>query len=126
MTPQIAETLIAALKQQPLELSELQDRARLAGADWNGDQLSLLLLSLADVEQNESGQFLIGSQTAGDDLQAAIVAIVTAQGGKPAPVQHIRQQLPNHFITTDEQILAVARRTPQLEVFGPKLIRTAR
>jgi len=28
-------------------------------------------------------------------------------------------------VTTDEQVLAVARRTAGLEVFGPKLIRIA-
>jgi len=49
---------------------------------------------------------------------------VRSFAGKPVAANQVRERLPSHFITTDEQVLALARRTAGLEVFGPQLIRT--
>jgi hypothetical protein len=56
---------------------------------------------------------------------AAIVEAVRSFAGKPVPAVQVRARLPDHFVATDEQILAVARRAAGLEVVGPKLIRIA-
>jgi hypothetical protein len=75
--------------------------------------------------RNESGAFHAAGGRAADDLQAAIFEVVRSFAGKPVPAAQVRARLPNHFVTTDEQVLAVVRRTAGLEVYGPKLIRIA-
>ena len=123
MTPRHAEELLTTLKQKPLSLDEAHERAHLYGSAWSRDQLELFLLCAPSVERDASGSFRVGAGGAQQDLQAAIVEAVRSFADKPVPAAQVRARLPNHFVTTDEQILALARRTAGLEVFGPKLIR---
>lgn len=125
MTPRHAEELLNTLKQKPFSLDDVYERARLSGSVWSRDQLELFILCAPGVERDENGSFRIGAGDPQDELQAAIVEAVRSFTGKPVLAEQVRARLPNHFVTTDEQILAVARRTSGLEVFGPKLIRIA-
>jgi hypothetical protein len=77
------------------------------------------------VTRDGTGGFHIVAASAEDELAAAIVDAVRSFAGKPVPAAQVRARLPQHFVTTDEQVLAIARRTAGLEVFGPKLIRIA-
>lgn len=123
MTPHQAEELLSQLKLKAARLDELHERVRLSGSAWTRDQLELFLRCARDVTRDDTGAFNAISTSAGDDLAAAIVEAVRSFAGKPVPAAQVRARLPQHFVTTDEQVLAVARRTAGLEVFGPKLIR---
>ncbi|WP_342379489.1 hypothetical protein NVS55_08465 [Myxococcus stipitatus] len=125
MTPRQAEELLSHLKLKALGLDELHERVRLSGSAWTRDQLELFLLCARGVTRDGTGGFHAIAASAEDDLGAAIVAAVRSFAGKPVPAAQVRARLPQHFVTTDEQVLAVARRTAGLEVFGPKLIRIA-
>jgi hypothetical protein len=125
VTPQHAEELLTTLMQKCLSLDEAHEHARLSGSTWSRDQLELFLLCAPGVERDRSGRFHAGAGGARDDLQAAIVEAVRSFAGKPVPAAQVRARLPNHFVTTDEQIIAVARRAAGLEIFGPGLIRIA-
>jgi hypothetical protein len=125
VTPRHAEELISALKQNALALEELHERARILGSDWTQDQLQLFLRCAPGVTRDHAGVVRAGAASSQDKLQAAIVEAVRSFAGKPVPAAHVRTRLPNHFVTTDEQVLAVARQTAVLEVFGPNLIRIA-
>ncbi len=124
MTGTQAEELLQALKRQPLMLSELHERARIAGSAWSEDQLKLFLNCVGGVTFDKaSGCFQFAAANIEGDLQNAILEAVHSFG-RPAPVGQVRKRLPGHFITTDEQVVAIAKRTNGLEVFGPNLIRT--
>ena len=125
MTPRQAEELLSHLKLKARGLDELHERVRLSGSAWTRDQLELFLLCARGVTRDGTGAFHAIAATADDDLGAAIVEAVRSFAGKPVPAAQVRARLPQHFVTTDEQVLAVARRTAGLEVFGPKLIRIA-
>lgn len=126
MTPRHAEDLLNTLKQKPLSLDEAHEHARLFGSAWSRDQLELFFLCAPGVERDESGCFRVSAGGTQNDLQAAIAEVVQSFAGKPVPAAQVRARLPGHFVTTDEQVLAFARRTPGLEVFGPGLIRTTK
>lgn len=126
MTPRQAEELLSALKLKALGLEELHERVRLSGSAWTRDQLELFLLCARGVTRDGTSAFHAIAASAEDDLGTAIVEAVRSFAGKPVPAEQVRARLPQHFVTTDEQVLAVARRTAGLEVFGPKLIRIAR
>lgn len=125
MMPRHAEELISVLKQDALGLEEIHERARVLGSDWSRDQLQLFLLCAPGMTRDHAGLFRADAASAQDELHAAIVEAVRSFAGKPVPAAHVRTRLPNHFVTTDEQVLAVARRTAGLAVVGPKLIRIA-
>ncbi len=125
MTPRQAEELLSHLTLKALGLDELHERVRLSGSAWTRDQLELFLFCARGVTRDGTGAFHAIAPSAEDDLGAAIVEAVRSFGGKPVPAAQVRARLPQHFVTTDEQVLAVARRTAGLEVFGPKLIRIA-
>lgn len=125
MTPRQAEELLSHLKLKALGLDELHERVRLSGSAWTRDQLELFLLCARGVTRDSMGAFHAIAASAEEDLGAAIVEAVRSFAGKPVPAAQVRARLPQHFVTTDEQVLAVARRTAGLEVFGPKLIRIA-
>jgi hypothetical protein len=123
MTPRQAEELLSHLKLKTVGLDELHERVRLSGSGWTRDQLELFLLCARGVTRDGTGAFHAIASGAEDDLGAAVIEAVRSFAGKPVPAAHVRARLPQHFVTTDEQVLAVARRTAGLEVFGPKLIR---
>jgi hypothetical protein len=117
--------VLAVLNRKALSLNEVLDRVRLSGSPWTRDQLELFLLCARGVMRDGTGAFHAIAASAEDDLGAAIVEAVRSFAGKAVPAVQVRVRLPQHFVTTDEQVLAVARRTAGLEVFGPKLIRIA-
>lgn len=123
MTPSLVQELLDTLKQQPLGIDELQERALLSGSPWSRDQLELFLLCLAGIKRDDSGEYHLSGRSTEDELQAAILDAVRSFAGRPVPAAQVRSRLPSHFVTTDEQVLAIAKRTPGLEVFGPQLIR---
>ncbi len=126
MTPNQAQELLRTLKDKSLTLEELHERVRMSGSAWSPDQLRLFLLCAPGVQHDQAaGMFHIALRGGDEELQDAIIEAVRSFGGRPVPAEQVRARLPNQFITTDEQIVAVARRTLGLEVFGPKLIRIA-
>lgn len=124
MTPQSAQELLAALQQQTRGIEELLERARLLGSTWSRDQLELFLLCMEGIECDATGLYRSIGQSLEAEIQAAVIDAVRSFAGKPVAANQVRARLPSHFITTDEQVLALARRTAGLEVFGPQLIRT--
>ncbi len=125
MTPSHAEEILGILRENALGLDDLHERARLSGSPWSRDQLELFLVCVDGLERDDAGLYRANGNRAQDELQTAITEVVRSFGGKPVPAGQVRARLPNHFVTTDEGILAVVRRTTGLEVFGPKLIRIA-
>jgi hypothetical protein len=126
MTPMQAHDLLRTLTDKALTLEDLHERVRASGSTWSVEQLQLFLLCAPGIEHDKCAGTLRVAKRAGDEaLQDAVLDAVRSFAGKPVPAAQVRARLPSHFVTTDEQILAVARRTPGLEVFGPKLIRIA-
>lgn len=123
MTPSQADELLTHLKLKALGLDELHERVRLSGSTWTRDQLALFLLCARGVTRDGTGAFHSVVVSIEDDLGAAIIEAVRSFSGRPVPAVQVRARLPQRFVTTDEQVLAVARRTAGLEVFGPNLIR---
>jgi hypothetical protein len=123
MMPRQAEELLSHLKLKALGLDVLHERVRLSGSSWTCEQLELFLRCARGVTCDGTGSFHADAASAEDELGAAIFEAVRSFAGKPMPAAQVRARLPQHFVTTDEQVLAVARRTAGLEVFGPKLIR---
>jgi len=126
MTPRQAEEVLSRLKRKAHGLDELHEQVRLAGSAWTRDQLELFLLCAREVTRDGAGAYHIVAASTADDLGAALLDAVRSFGGKPVPAAQLRARLPQHFVTTDEQVLAMARRTAGLEVFGPNLIRIVR
>jgi hypothetical protein len=109
-----------------MTLDDLHERVRATGSPWTRDQLELFLLCMKGVEVDRSaGTFRAIAVSDDDALRDAIVEVVRSFSGKPVAAAQVRARLPNQFVTTDEQILALARRIAALEVFGPRLIRLA-
>jgi hypothetical protein len=125
VTPRNAEELLSLLKLRALGLDELHERARLSGSAWSRDQLELFLLCARGVTRDDQGVFHAVAANTDDDLRAAIIDAVRSFAGRPVPAAQVRTRLPQSFVTTDEQVLGVARRAAGLEVFGPNLIRLA-
>ena len=127
MTPLIYEKLLESLKREPLSLEGAHAVVLESGSDWTESQLLLFLECMdgVEVECGVDGRIIVrlGGRTEHEELAAAVLDIVRSRRGQPLPAAAIRQQLPGKFLTTDEQIKALARKTPGLEVFGPGLIR---
>ena len=125
MTPRQAGELLSVLKLKALGIDELHERVRLSGSVWTRDQLELLLRCARGISRDDTGAFYDVTGGSGDDLGTAIVEVVRSFAGKPVAASQVRARLPERFVTTDEQVVVVARRTAGLEVFGPNLIRIA-
>lgn len=125
MTLRHAEDLLDALKRKRLSLDELHERARLSGLDWTRDQVELFFLCAPGVERDESGTFHVSVVRPEEALESAIIDAVRSFAGRAITAAQVRARLPADFVTTDEQVLAVARRAVGLDVFGPNLIRIA-
>ncbi len=126
MKPKQAEELLATLKRQPLTLEELHEHVRGAGSVWTTDQLQLFLICVSGVAHDaSSGVYRIVESSRDGELQEVIVDVVRSFAGRAVPAAEIRKRLPDRFVTTDEQVRAIAKRTSGLEVVGPGLIRIA-
>ena len=124
MTPVVAAELLSLLQVQALTLEEIHNRAGAAGSAWTLDQVRLFLRCLPDVSLEPStGRYR--NQGSGDGaLRAAILDAARSFKGRPVPASEVRSRLPDGFLTTDEQVRAIAKQTPGLEVLGPGLIRS--
>ena len=86
--------------------------------------MQLFLLCVPGVQHDAlSCTYRVVSREGEEALQLAIFDAVRSFEGRPVPTVQVRARLPNDFVTTDEQIVAIAKRTDGLEVFGPNLIR---
>ncbi len=114
------------LQRAPQHLSALYAITRDEGSQWSIEQLRLLLEVMDGIEVERDGDdplVRVGARSPLEELSAAIEAIVRARSAGPIPAQELRRLLPSSFVTTDEQIKALARENSALEVFGPGLIR---
>lgn len=126
MTPKQAEEMLRTLKSKALSLDELHERARCAGSPWSTDQLQLFLRCAPHVEFDErAGTYRAAPRGEESELQDAILEAVRSFAGRAVPAVEVRRRLPDRFVTTDEQVRAIAKRTSGLEVIGPGLIRIA-
>src|SRR5262249_48664393 len=127
MTEVILDRLVHVLRSKPRKLDELHAVAAEAGTDWSRDQLWLLLACLEGFKLNEAGgdfpEISLGDRSPKERLQEAVLDVVRSQGSRPVPAQQVLALLPAQFVTSVAQILAVARDAPNLEVFGPGLLR---
>jgi len=126
MTAMQAEELLRVLRDKSLGLEDLYERVRTTGSTWTLAQLQLFLFCAPGVRHDTtSGRFRVAPRVGEQELQDAIIEAVRSFAGKPVAPAQLRTRLPNHFVTTDEQVLAIVRRTAGLEILGPQLIRIA-
>lgn len=125
MNADIFALLLESLKQGPMSFDKALAFIRDEGSEWSSCQLRLFVLCMDGVDlSGEDGQYTIcmGTRSPEEELADAILEIVLALG-KPMPAKEIRKRLPPKFVTTDEQVKAIAKKTPKLDVFGPGLIK---
>ena len=122
----LLEEARAALAGGPIPLAVLHERLQAAGSAWSASQHCLLFLALDGFTVDRTGgdtMISSGEQSQEERLLAEISKVVESFAGKPTPPQEIRKRLPPDLVTTDEQVKALARKSANLEVFGPGLIR---
>jgi hypothetical protein len=128
MTEVILDRLTNALRTKSRKLDELHAMAVESGSDWTTDQLWLLFACLDGYRVEGRGDAAMPTVTLGERspkerLQDAILDVVRSAAGRPVPAQKVHSLLPAEFVTSVAQIVAVARQVPNLEVFGPGLLR---
>lgn len=129
MTEVVLDRLANALRSKPRKLDELHALAVEAGSDWTTDQLWLLFACLDGfrVEEGSGAAAMptisLGARSPKEKLQEAILEVVRSEADRPVPAQKVFSLLPSEFVTSVAQILAIARETPSLELFGPGLLR---
>lgn len=126
MNANIFEDLTEEIRHAPQTISALHRLAHQRGSGWSAEQIRLLFecaetFSVEKTGADFSVKFAASDEK--DDLASAVFEIVAASGGKPVHASEVRKKLPGHFITTEEQIKAIARSAPNLELFGPGLLR---
>ena len=127
MTPELYPPIAAAFHAGTVSFAQFLEMTHAAGSKWSAAQLRLFLACLDGVEllcdANGHESVRLGQQTEHEALTALVEEMVAAANGKPLHPTEIRQRLPRRFVTTEEQIRALARKLPTLEIFGPGLIR---
>ena len=126
MNANIFEDLTEEIRHAPQTLFALHQLARQRGSNWSPDQLRLLFECAGKFSVESEGEDVrvkFAAENERGDLAGAVCEIVAAAGGKPIHPSEIRKQLPGHFVTTEEQIKAIARQSANLELFGPGLLR---
>jgi hypothetical protein len=123
MTSDIYAELVPSLQRGAMAVSDFHALAWQAGSTWSAAQVELFLRCLDGVEVAD-GSVRLGKRTEAEELAEALLQVVQANGGKPLSASEVRRRLPDRFVTSDEQIKAMARKLPGLEVFGPGLIRS--
>ena len=119
-----AAELLGELRARALSLPQVHEWVRLTGSPWTVDQVALFLRCAPGVELDAaSGTYRVLELDPEAELQEALLAAVRSFAGRPVPAVEVRKRLPDRFSTTDESVLALARRTRGLQVFGPNLIR---
>lgn len=108
-------------------LDELHGMLREAGSEWTSEQLRLFLECMAGVDVAEQIGGIVevrrGSRDEREELMEAIERIARERRGDLIPAGELRRLLPPSFITTEEQIKALVKGIPRLELVGPGLIR---
>mgnify|MGYP001573506268 CR=1 FL=1 len=122
MTSSHADELLRELRAQPVAFEALHERLRAAGSPWSADQLRLFLRCVPGVQRDSAADTFHLAASAGVTLEDAILPAVRSFAGRPVPASEVRARLPAHLVTTDEQIRAVAKRHPELQLVGPGLI----
>ena len=127
MNIKISNQITETLKNGPLSLDQARLIAREEGSNWTESQIHLFLSCLDGIRVSRSadGEIRINKAQESEEelLAAAILDIARSNSGKPLQLAAIRRMLPGRFVTTEEQIKAIAKKTGGLEVFGPGLIR---
>ena len=126
MNQAILEEARSALAAGPMPLAKLHERLKRAGSAWSQAQHCLFFLAFDGFTVDRTGDepmVLSGGQSPEDRLHSEIVKVVDSFAGRPVPAKEIRKKLPAKFVTTDEQVKAIAKKSDSLEVFGPGLIR---
>jgi hypothetical protein len=128
MTEVILDRLTNALRTKSRKLDELHAIAVESGSDWTTDQIWLLFACLDGYLVEGGGESAVptvslGERSPKERLQDAILNVVRSEAGRPVPAQKVHSLLPTEFVTSVAQIVAVARQVPNLEVFGPGLLR---
>jgi hypothetical protein len=126
MNQTILEEARAALAGGPVPLTELLERLKLAGSAWSESQHCLFFLAFDGFSVDRTGdQTMVcsGERSPKDRLLSDIVQAVESFSGKSVPAREIRKRLPADYVTTDEQVKAVAKISEKLHVYGPGLIR---
>jgi len=124
MNDVVLDLLVSSMRDRgPMPLDELHRLARQAGSPWSEAQLSLFLrcASALGIRNSSEHPSLFGVEAAStaQSLGDVIVAIVRASGPKGLTVAEIRKRIPQTFITTEAQVLDLARKSPVLERTGP-------
>ena len=118
--------LAEVLKQHSLPLSRIHAIACDTGSRWSEEQLHLFLMCMDGVEVNTAVAPMmvrLGQRTDREELIDAIRQVVRSRAGRPVPAAEVRGLLPSKFVTTEDQIKGLAKDTPDLDLFGPGLIR---
>ena len=124
MTPTLATEMLRDLEQHERDFDDLLARCRAGGSEWSSEQLRLWLSHQPALQYNEGADcFKSGHENQEGDLNQALTEAVRSFAGRPATAAQVRERLPGHFVTTNEQILALARKIDALDVFGPGLLR---
>ena len=124
MTPIQTTELLHGLSDHAMSFQEICVQVRAAGSAWTAAQVRLLLSHLSEIQHDQAtDRYHRAVMSETDTLVTAILDAVRSFAGKPVPPEQVRARLPNHFTTTNEQILALARAHPPLDVFGPGLLR---
>lgn len=128
MTPAIYEEITTILRRESLPLSKVHALVKESGSNWSEVQVHLFLTCMDGVEVEAADAqnpiVRLGKRTEQEELVEAITQVVKANAGKSIAVAEIRRKLPSKFVTSEAQIKALAKDTPELEVFGPGLIRS--
>lgn len=128
MTPDIYQELSLRLRKEALPLHRLHSITKECGSDWSIEQLRLFFRSLKGVDVTNDQDELVRFEASNprDQLRDKIIKIVESRSGAPVHAEEIRKLLPDRFVSTVEQIKAIAKESPELEVFGPGLVRKKR
>jgi hypothetical protein len=126
MNQTILEEARAVLAGGAVSLPKLHERLKMAGSAWSESQHHLFFLAFAGSYVYRSGDQVMvhsGERSPKERLISDIVEVVESFYGRPVSAEEIRKRLPTDYVTTNEQVKAIARMSDNLEVYGPGLIR---
>jgi hypothetical protein len=125
MTPDIYRSISDTNSTGMLTLRQLLAAARDSSSTWSVDQVHLLISCLDDWRVTNAGNEWIverAGRSLEEELEDAIVAAVSSQGGKPMPAAMVMSLLPGKFTTSEAQVRKLAKESSRLQIVGPGLI----
>lgn len=117
-----ADELLRFIEGKSLPIEELHERVRSGGSSWSPDQLRVFLRCTAGVTFNATNDRVEAAERSEDDELRDAIVEAARSFGRPVPAREIRNRLPGRFVTTDEQVKALAKKSPGLAIVGPGLI----